>query len=135
MLDDGDDATRHEARRAHDLTTARDLRHLDGAAGDQHVDAPSFSRRYDLEAANLVARINEDLDSVSLHRPPRLGRQWATSPPSAISTWPVTKLAASDARNNAGPTISSGSAARRWTLALAIRSWASRVFLRIMSVS
>ena len=39
--------------------------------------------------------------------------QWGVSPPSAMTTWPVTKLAASDARNKAGPTISSGSAARR----------------------
>src|SRR6266536_2298678 len=134
MLDDRDDTAGHEACRADDLAATGDLCDLDGPAGDEHVDAPSFSRRNDLKPANLVAGIDEDLDPVSLHRPQRLGPQRGTSPPSAISTWPVTKLPASDARNNAGPTISSGWAARRWRLAFAICSWASRVFFRIMSV-
>src|SRR5262249_39603003 len=112
VLDDGDDAAGHEASRANDLAAPGGLGNFDGPAGDQHVDASPFPRRYDLEAADLVAGIDEDLDPVPLHRPQRLGRQRATSPPSAIRTWPVTKLAASEARNNAGPTISSGPATR-----------------------
>jgi hypothetical protein len=122
MLDNRDDTAGHEARRADDLAATGDLCDLDGPAGDEHVDAPSFSRRNDLEPANLVAGIDEDLDPVSLHRSQRLGPQRGTSPPSAISTWPVTKLPASEARNKAGPTISSGWAARRCRLAFAICS-------------
>jgi hypothetical protein len=67
MLDDGDHPARHEARRADDLTAAGELGHLDRPASDQHVDASSFPRRHDLEAANLVSRVDEDLDPVPLH--------------------------------------------------------------------
>jgi hypothetical protein len=122
MLDDGNDPAGHEPGRADDLPATGDFGHLDRPASDQHVDASPFPRRHDLEAANLVTGIDEDLDSVPLHCPSRLERQWGTSPPSAISTWPVTKLAASEARKSAGPIISSGWAARRWRLAFAICS-------------
>ena len=122
MLDHGDHPACHEARRADDLTATGDFGDLDRAASDQHVDASSFPRRHDLEPANLVAGVDEDLNSVAFHWASRLERQWGTSPPSAISTWPVTKLAASEAKKSAGPTISSGRAARRWRLAFAICS-------------
>ena len=55
VLDDGHDATRHEASRANNLTATGQLGHLDRPTGDQHVDPASFARRRDLELAHLVA--------------------------------------------------------------------------------
>jgi len=124
MLDDGDHPAGHEAGRAHHLAAAGDLGDLDGSSGDDHVDPATFARGDHLEAAHLVPRVDEDLYSITLHRFTSVedGQRAATSPPSAISTCPVTKLAASEARNNAGPTISSGCAMRRWKLDCAICS-------------
>jgi hypothetical protein len=122
MLDDGYDPAGHEAGRAHDLTSARDFGDLDSPSGDQHVDPPTFTRRDDLEAADFVPGVDQDLDSIALHSFTSVEVQWGTSPPSAMRTWPVTKLAASEARKSAGPTISSGWAARRCRLAFAICS-------------
>src|SRR5512132_2207257 len=136
MLDDGDNPAGHEAGRAHHLTAAGDLGDLDRSPGDDHVDAATFAGGDDLEAAHLVPGVDEDFYPIALHSFTSVeDGQWGTRPPSAITTCPVTKLAASEARNNAGPTISSGWAARRWRLELAICSWASGVFLRIISVS
>ena len=124
MLDDGDDPARHEARRAHDLPAPGDLGDLHGAAGDHHVDPSPFAGRDDFEAADLVPGIDQDLDAIAFHNLTSVEdrQRAATRPPSAISTCPVTKLAASEAKNNAGPTISSGCAMRRWKLDCAICS-------------
>ena len=124
MLDDGDHAASHEAGRSHHLTTAGDLGHLDCSPGDDHVDPATLAGGDHLEAAHLIPRVDEDLHSITLHRFTSVEdcQRAATRPPSAISTCPVTKLAASEAKNNAGPTISSGCAMRRWKLDCAICS-------------
>ena len=110
MLDDSDDPAGHEARRPDDLTATRHLGHLDRAACDHDVDPTSLSGRDDIEAADLVPGVDQDFDAVTFHSFTSVedDQRAATRPPSAISTCPVTKLAASDARNNAGPAISSG---------------------------
>src|SRR6266511_2247775 len=136
MLDDGDHPAGHGAGRSHHLTAPGDLGDLDRSPGDDHVDPTAFAGGDHLEAAHLVPRVDEDLHSIALHSFTSVeDGQWGTSPPSAITTCPVTKLAASDARNSAGPTISSGWAARPCKLAFASCSWASGVFLRIIAVS
>jgi hypothetical protein len=124
MLDDGDHPAGHEAGRAHHLTTAGDLGDLDGSPGDDHVDPATFAGGDDLEAAHLVPGVDQDLDAIAFHNLTIVEdrQRAATRPPSAISTCPVTKLAASEAKNNAGPTISSGCAMRRWKLDCAICS-------------
>jgi hypothetical protein len=110
VLDDGDDPAGHEPSRSHHLPAPRDLGDFNGPAGDYYVDPPAFARGDDLEAAYLVPRVDQDLDPVPLHNFTSVeDRQRAgTRPPSATTTCPVTKLAASDARNTAGPAISSG---------------------------
>jgi hypothetical protein len=88
VLDDGDDAAGHEASRAHDLTAAGDLGDLDRAAGDQDVDSSPFARGQDLEAADAVAGVDEDLDAVAFHYFTRVedDQRAETRPPSAIRT-------------------------------------------------
>jgi hypothetical protein len=124
MLDDGDHPAGHEARRAHHLTAAGDLGDFDRSPGDDHVDPATFPGRHDLEATHLVPGVDQDLDAIAFHNLTSVEdrQRAATSPPSAIRTCPVTKLAASEAKNNAGPTISSGCAMRRWKLDCAICS-------------
>ena len=63
------------------------------------------------------------------------GVQWAARPPSAMTTCPVMKLPASEQRSSAGPTISSGWAARRMKAARCMASTRSGAFARTMSVS
>src|SRR5262249_35864177 len=137
MLDDGHDPAGHEPGRSHHLPAAGHLGDLDRPACDEHVDASTFARRDHLEAADLVPGVDQDLDTVAFHYFTSVedDQRAATRPPSAIRTCPVTKLAASDARNSAGPAISSGWAIRPWKLDCAICSCASGVFLRIISVS
>ena len=110
MLDDRHHPAGHEARRAHHLTAAGDLGDLDRSPGDDHVDPATFAGGDHLEAADLVPGVDQDLDAIAFHNLTSVEdcQRAATRPPSAISTCPVTKLAASEAKNNAGPTISSG---------------------------
>jgi hypothetical protein len=124
MLDDGDHPAGHEARRAHHLTAAGDLGDFDRSPGDDHVDPATFAGGDHLEAADFVPGVDQDLDAIAFHNLTSVEdcQRAATRPPSAISTCPVTKLAASEAKNNAGPTISSGCAMRRWKLDCAICS-------------
>jgi hypothetical protein len=88
MLDDGDHSAGHEAGGPHDLTAASDLGDFDRPSCDHHVDPTPFARRDDLEAADLVAGIDQDLDAVAFHYFTRVedDQRAATSPPSAIST-------------------------------------------------
>ncbi len=67
VLDDRDDARRHEATAADDDAGARDLRDLDGAADVRDLDPPPGLRRFDLIGLRPVADVDDDLDPVAFH--------------------------------------------------------------------
>src|SRR5581483_9231289 len=69
VLDEGDDARRHEARRPHRRARARHLGDLDHAPAGGDLDPPARLGRLDVERLRAAAAdVHEHLDPVALHR-------------------------------------------------------------------
>lgn len=67
MLDEGDQPTRHEPPGSDGLTGSRDLANLHHATGRRDLDAPSGSRRGDLERLHTLTGVHQCLDAIALH--------------------------------------------------------------------
>ena len=68
VLDQRDEATRHEASCPHGRAAARDLGDLDHAAGGRHLDPSAVAGRDDLECLDTLAGVDHGLDTITLHR-------------------------------------------------------------------
>ena len=67
MLDQGQDAVRHEAGGAHGGTATGHLGDLDDPSTGVDLDSPSGACCHDLVRADLTARIDDDLHPVAAH--------------------------------------------------------------------
>jgi hypothetical protein len=64
----GEDPARHETGRANRSAAARHLRHRDEAAPGFDLDPAAVPGRDDVVGADLSARINDDLHTVTPHK-------------------------------------------------------------------
>jgi hypothetical protein len=68
MLDEGDNAVRHEAARPYRRSAPGHLRDLDDAAGGRDLEPPAVARRNDVERLHAaLACVDHDLDPVASH--------------------------------------------------------------------
>lgn len=67
MLNQGDDAVRHEPRGPDRLATPSDLHDLHDTAAGRDLHAPAGARRNDLVRLHAVPDVHHDLDPVAPH--------------------------------------------------------------------
>src|SRR4051794_17074429 len=67
VLDEGDQARRHEPTRPHRRAPARHLGDLDHAPGRRHLDAPPVAAGDDVERLDGAARVDDHLHPIALH--------------------------------------------------------------------
>ena len=68
MLDEREDAARHEPRPPHGFARTGHLRNLDNASAGGDLDAPTGTSGDDLVGARAIIDGNDDFDSIALHR-------------------------------------------------------------------
>lgn len=67
VLDERDEAARHEAAGTDGNAGPGHLADLDHAAGGHDLDPPARSRRHDVEGLDALPRIDDGLDSIAFH--------------------------------------------------------------------
>lgn len=67
VLDEGDEARRHEPPRPDRYTGPGDLADFDHTATGDHLDPPSRSGRHDVEGLDTLTGIDDGFDSIAFH--------------------------------------------------------------------
>lgn len=67
MLDQGEDATRHEPCGAHGVATSGDLGNLNDPTAGRDLDTTPVARRLDHIDSNLAPGVDDDLNPITSH--------------------------------------------------------------------